>query len=607
MNRNALCYGLILLLLQGCSAGKVPLPGSSLQAEVVTKVLQERGVLSAPPLHSNDPQEKTRQAAQPAPQQAAPPQDRNCTYSYFLWGSQAEYDSRYEEALNAYNKALVCAPQAAYIQQKIPGLLFSLQRYDDAVSWLKNALARLPDDPFYLQFLAGIYLRQKKTEQGISIYTHLLELQPDDENIVSRLAIIYLQQKEYLQATSLLQKFLQRHPQAYTPRITLARIYNQHKDYLAAADMLEEAQQLRWTEEVANELAYSYRQLGELEKAEKLYRKMIADGLQYEESALMLIKLFADEERYPEALQELELLRPKSRDINRIDYSRSQILLKQNKRQEAKNLLRTLIKTNSHNDACYLLAILAYQDKEPETCLQYLQQIDKDSERFEQAVFLQARLHEEQQAYDKAITLLQDILPQKSRTPLFYAAMASLYQSQKKSDKAEGILRQGLDRHPDSTELLYDLGLLYEHKGQHEQAIDLMEKLIIRQPDHADALNFLGYSWANNNINLKQAYSYIRKANTLKPDNAFILDSLGWVLYRMGKLYEANEILQKALLLLPENYLILEHLGDVNLALQHYETAQNYYTRAYKKTKNPAEQQRIEKKLKGFEQNNRRR
>ncbi len=601
MNRTTLLCGLTLLLLQACSPAEIPPPAPALnrQAEVVTKVLRERGVLHQ---EDTDPQQKKQKPVKNPTQKAAGLQDNNCAYSYFLWGNQAEYDGRYDEALNAYTKALVCAPQTSYIQRKIPGLLFSLQRYDETGAWLKNVLAENPDDPFFLQFLAGIHLQQKKIEEGLAIYTRLQQLQPDDENIVSRLAIIYLQQGKYGQATSLLQKFLQRHPKAYTPRITLARIYNQYKKYRPAATLLEKAQQLRWTEEIANELAYSYRQLGELNKAEDIYRKMITDGLQYEEAAYMLIKLFIDEERYPEALHELELLRPKSRDINRIDYSRSQVLLKQNKRQEAKKLLRTLIKTNSHNDACYLLAILAYQDRKPEECMRYLQQIEKDSERFQPAVFLQARIYEEQKAYGKAIALLTEALPEESRTPFFYAAMASLYQSQKKSDKAITILHQGLSNHPESTRLLYNLGLLHEHKGQHDLAITTMEKLIIKQPDHAEALNFLGYSWANNNINLKQAYTYIQKANTLKPDNAFILDSLGWVLYRMGKLDEANEILEKALLLLPENYLILEHLGDVNFALQRYEIAQKYYSNAYKHTQNPAEQQRLEKKLEDFDQ-----
>lgn len=587
-----------LFLLQSCalmpsSDSATPLVS---QAKVVTRVLQEKAREPNLPVQGK----KTRPEKISAQENVAPPEpgDANCAYFYFLWGTQAEYGKRYTEALDAYQKALVCDPSSSYVQQKIPSLMFHLKQYDDAENWLKKTLALSPHNPFYLQLLAGTYLQQKKIEEGLKVYSRLLELQPDNDNTVSRLAIIYLQQKNSRKAISLLEEFLQNHQKAYSPRLTLARIYSQHKDFASAVTAFEQVQAIHWTEEVAEELAYCYRQTGELEKAENLYRKMMEDGSYYEDPAFMLIKLFLEKKRYQEALDELNKLRKISQDTARVDYSRSQILLRQHRQKEAQTLLRSLIDTPAHNDACYLLAILAYQDEDFDTSLNYLKSIERNSEKFQQSVYLQAHIYEHRQAYSQAIDTLCTALPETAdRTPLFYAVLSSLLQSQKKSQEAKDILHKGLASYPDSAELLYELGLLYENEGKRQLALTTMEKLIIKQPNHADALNFLGYSWADSNINLNQAYRYIRKANTLKPDNAFILDSLGWVLYRMGKFHQANEILEKALVLVPDSLLILEHLGDVNIALKRHESARKYYNQAYQQAGDKTEQKRIGKKL----------
>ncbi len=158
-------------------------------------------------------------------------------------------------------------------------------------------------------------------------------------------------------------------------------------------------------------------------------------------------------------------------------------------------------------------------------------------------------------------------------------------------------MQQGIACYPDSADLLYELGIFYENTKRHALAEQLMQKLISKHPDHVKALNFLGYSWADNNIHLNLAYSYIKKANRLNPNNAHILDSLGWILYRLGKFRQADKTLKQALLLLPDHHLILEHLGDVNLALENLQAARSYYNQAYLYAETTVDKKRIEEKL----------
>ena len=96
-----------------------------------------------------------------------------------------------------------------------------------------------------------------------------------------------------------------------------------------------------------------------------------------------------------------------------------------------------------------------------------------------------------------------------------------------------------------------------------QQAISHMEKVLELKPDHAEALNYLGYTWAENNVNLEQALEYIQKSMNLKPGSGYIQDSLGWVYFRMGKLDLAIKEILAALLLEPNDPNIYEHLGDI--------------------------------------------
>jgi Flp pilus assembly protein TadD len=96
--------------------------------------------------------------------------------------------------------------------------------------------------------------------------------------------------------------------------------------------------------------------------------------------------------------------------------------------------------------------------------------------------------------------------------------------------------------------------------------IDVVEanlrKLIALKPDHAQAYNALGYTLADRTDRYKEAKQYIEKALTLSPDDPFILDSMGWVLYRMGNAKEGLDFLQRAYTKRPDPE-IAAHIGEV--------------------------------------------
>jgi Flp pilus assembly protein TadD len=99
--------------------------------------------------------------------------------------------------------------------------------------------------------------------------------------------------------------------------------------------------------------------------------------------------------------------------------------------------------------------------------------------------------------------------------------------------------------------------------GNFEKMEGSMRKAIEIDPKHAVALNYLGYSYADRNINLKEAEGLILRALEVRPNDGYFLDSLAWVHYRQGDFTRAEEELRRALTLVPDDPVVLEHLGDV--------------------------------------------
>jgi tetratricopeptide (TPR) repeat protein len=124
------------------------------------------------------------------------------------------------------------------------------------------------------------------------------------------------------------------------------------------------------------------------------------------------------------------------------------------------------------------------------------------------------------------------------------------------------LLSNGLETLPDYPELLYDRAMAAEKIGKSDILEKDLRKLIQLKPDHAHAHNALGYSFAEHNNRLPEALELIEKAIKLSPEDPYIIDSLGWVYYRMGNLNKGATYLKQAFVIKPDPE-IAAHLGEV--------------------------------------------
>jgi tetratricopeptide (TPR) repeat protein len=133
---------------------------------------------------------------------------------------------------------------------------------------------------------------------------------------------------------------------------------------------------------------------------------------------------------------------------------------------------------------------------------------------------------------------------------------------------------------PKSTELYSRLALLYEKQKNRPESIKLIKKALELEPDNPDLLNFLGYSYAEEGINLNEAESLILKALGARPESGQIIDSLGWVYYKKGQYDKAVVELERAYRKLSTDSTIAEHLGDVYVKKHRYHDALRMYRKA---------------------------
>lgn len=209
-----------------------------------------------------------------------------------------------------------------------------------------------------------------------------------------------------------------------------------------------------------------------------------------------------------------------------------------------------------------MLAQMAIQDKRLEQADALLAQITEPSLLWE--VHQQrARIKSELLGPAAALSWIESIPTSgKDDARKKLVLQAQMLKTQKAHAQVIELLKKALTLSPDDPDLMYELAMETEKLGQWDEFERLLKRVTEIKPDSAHAYNALGYSLADRNIRLPEAKALIEKALKLSPDDAFILDSLAWVEYRLGNTQLALDLLRKAFAKQADPE-IAAHLGEV--------------------------------------------
>ena len=511
--------------------------------------------------------------------------DSSCSYFYFLWGTHAENNKRFSEAEEAYEKALICDPDSRTILRRLPILLIRMGKQHEAAQWLRTAIQKFPNDLQDRLLLARLAIRNGEIDEAIELYNELIEMNPDDETILLRLGFLYLEQNRFIEAEEIFHKTLLLNSESLFAHLYLARLASQTGDMKQAEIWYKKALKINWSLDLALEVAEFYGLQKKYKEVEHQYQSILKEHPKEHRAGLGLVHTLLLQGEVKKALQILKELRNNSDDPDQIDLIAARIYLRSKKLEKAAEILEPMAQQKNVPEATYMLAVIRYEQKELDIAMELLRTIEQESSHFEDSIYLQVRILMEQQQATKAIELItQSLANEVIVSPALYTLLASLYMEQNQIQKGYDILNAALLKHPDNAQIYFEYGLLLEQDGAQQQAIAHMEKVLELEPEHAEALNFLGYIWADNDINLEKALQYIQKSIQIKPGNGYIQDSLGWVYFRMGKLDLAIKEILTALQLEPDDPNIHEHLGDIyreqgqeKKAIQAYKQARDLF------------------------------
>jgi tetratricopeptide (TPR) repeat protein len=295
------------------------------------------------------------------------------------------------------------------------------------------------------------------------------------------------------------------------------------------------------------------------------YARLLVSTKQYAEARTEFRSLLQEFPNNPDVTLAVGLL---SLQLNDYDAAEAQ-------------LLRALETNHKDPDAVrFYLGQTNEERKRPEEALRWYGSID-GGDQYVPARARYAGILAKQGKLSDARKYLQDSARNPQQIVQFIQAEAQLLRDAADYRAAFEVLGKAVEKNPNSPELLYDHAMAAEKVDRIDVLEANLRKVIQFKPDYAHAYNALGYTLADRNTRLQEAYTLIEQALKLAPEDPFIMDSMGWVLYRMGQNDAAITFLKRAFDLRPDAE-IAAHLGEVLWAAGQRDEARKIWTGALK-------------------------
>jgi len=526
---------------------------------------------------------------------------------HFTLAESYSMQGEWAKAIENYKMNLVYDPKSYRSHFRLASEYVRAGLVTQALEHCQEAIKLKPDFADAHILLASLNSVLGFHERARNAYVELLKIAPDNQEAAVLLGATYLDEGKYDQAVKYFTALTKKSAKSHVAWYYLGRTFIMKKGP-NAIDNAETAFKtaLRIEQNFVQgviELGSIYEKKGQTDKAVALYESYQKQFGAEVSVAEALAQVYLAKEDYDNAYEQLKTINELDQGNLNAQLKMAFILVDQKKYKEAIPLLESILHQTPESDRVRFYLGAVYEEvKDYPAAIQQFTEIPKSSKYFADSIMHTAYLYKLLNQQDKAVSLMAANIDFLDDNPKIFALYASFLDNLKRYAEAKEILEKANDKFPKDEQILYQLGAVYDQLGQSDKTVEKMEHLIELDKNHVEGLNYLAYLYADKTKNLDTAEKLARRALTLRPNDGFILDTLGWVLYKQNKMDEAVRTLEKAHAIEAQESIIAEHLGDVYFKEELPQKAREMYKKAAETEKNATNVKKIRAKIDTIEQ-----
>lgn len=507
-------------------------------------------------------------------------------------------------AIEEYKLTLVYDQAAAQVRLRLAAEFIKQGLVSEAMEQTKAAIEVDPKNVDAHLLLGGLFSALRMYDDALKEYDLVLQIDKDNSEAPLFTGALLAEQKKHAEAAAVFEK-LAKSPNATNAHVAwyyLGRVRLEENRETNAAKAEAAFQQALVAKagysEATIALGQLYESTARREKAMTLYKAFQEKFGPSPSIAEELSRLYIEDKNYAGAFSQFAIMEQADESDLNVKAKMAFILIEQSKFPEAITRLEEILSLEPGSDKIrFYLGAVFEEIKDYRGAITQFRKVPVASNYYPEATIHSAYLHKLLGELDKAVATIEDGIRLKEDHAAFYALYASLLDDQKEYVKAEKMLVSATKKFPDHAQLHFFLGNMQDRLGQRNDSVATMQTVLKLDKDHVQALNFLAYTFADMNTNLDDAERMVRQALSLQPGDGYILDTLGWVLFKRGRYNDAIRTLEAAYKVQPNESVIAEHLGDAYYHQQMPEKAKRLYMRAVETDSNVANVEKIRLKI----------
>ena len=528
---------------------------------------------------------------------------------HYMWGEALSLEGNSNKAIEAFKQVLEKDPTSVMVRLRLAAEYLKLEKWNQVIEYAEEAIDQDPTSPNGHLLLGGVYTSLRMYNKAIDQYKELLKHQPDHIEARLYIGVILAEQGEYQQAERVFlgllkspnrqQHFLVHYywGRVYLDRQELAEqegLKNNKLFLLKAKKHLQKSIRLKEDYEGAVlALIKCYEMGGESQKSIALANSFQNQFGPRRSLATYLSQVYLIKQDGQKALTQLKYLESFDRYDLKVKMQLALVLIQQKDFRQAVYKLKEILSTVPESDKVRFYLAGVYKELgERDLSIANFNKVPDSSPYYIDSVIYMVILYRDGNQVQKALQVAKKIWKKNKDVAQLHILYASLLNEQKDYKKAIQVLLSAVKLFPKHTDVRFLLGTTFDKIGQQDSMVTQMNEVLKLDDNHVQALNYLAYTYAEQGKSMDEAKRLAQKALLLEPEDPYILDTMGWIFFKMGEVKKAIPFLEAAHQSEPKESVIAEHLGD---AYYKYKLFQKSWKAYQKAVETASDAQRVKK------------